>query len=104
MNTTTTRELTAKEIEDGFEPASQVENYNPNQYDFCWTKDFEAFRPIKLLWWDDASYIAYQCGDFGDEEELLGDPDPEFSTHDHMEFEMIFGDPQEIDSDDTIPF
>jgi len=38
-----------------------VELWNPKRYDFVWNNDFTAFKPVKLLWWDNSSYIAYQC-------------------------------------------
>lgn len=40
-----------------------VEMYNPRRHDFVWNADFTAFRAVQLRWWDDASYIAYQCGE-----------------------------------------
>jgi len=43
-----------------------VELWNPRRYEFVWNDDFTAFKPVKLLWWDDNSYIDYQC-DMGDE-------------------------------------
>lgn len=60
--TNATRTLTEQEIAEGYELLVDPENipYNPARYDFVWSDDFLAFRAIKLLWWDDASYIAYQ--------------------------------------------
>lgn len=34
--------------------------FSPQSHDFRWNDDFTAYRPIKLAWHDDASYIAYQ--------------------------------------------
>lgn len=45
------------------DPSSVSRLFNPYRYDFYWNKDCTAYRPIALQWWDDASYIAYQCGD-----------------------------------------
>jgi len=42
--------------------------YSPARYDFVWNDDFSAFRPVRLLWWDEASYLAYQSGDYGEDE------------------------------------
>ncbi len=42
---------------------SQVSMWNPIRYDFYWNHDYTAFRPVLVRWWDDESYIAYQCGD-----------------------------------------
>lgn len=36
---------------------------NPNRVEFRWNDDFSAFQIIPLRWWDDTSYIAYQCDD-----------------------------------------
>lgn len=52
-----------KNVNANWVPAAEVENYNPNRYDFVWNDDFTAFEPVKLLWWDDASYAAYQARD-----------------------------------------
>lgn len=30
---------------------------------------FIAWRLVRLLWWDDQSYIAYQCGDIDDRDD-----------------------------------
>lgn len=61
------RDLTAEEIEAGYLLAPRTVEYNANRYEFRWNDDFSGFIPIKLRWWDDASYIAYQsdCGDDG---------------------------------------
>ena len=58
-----TRTLTCLELAEGYLPASQVRRFNPRRYDFRWTDDFAGFLPVKLLWWDDASYIRYQGDD-----------------------------------------
>lgn len=54
-----------------WEDAANVEKYDPRKYDFAWNRDFSRFIPLKLTWWDDASYIDYQARD-GRE----GDEDP----------------------------
>lgn len=59
----TPRELTPEEIDAGYLPASRVGEFNPDRYDFRWTPDYGAFVPRKLLWWDDASYLAHQAHD-----------------------------------------
>lgn len=66
VRTYQSRPLTTEEIAAGFQPAFEVESYNAARYDFEWSEDFAAFRPIRLAWWDDASYAAYQsdCGDY----------------------------------------
>ena len=54
-------------------PASQVTDYNPDQYDFEWNTNHTLFCPHKLRWHDDASYIRYQ----GDSDaEPFSDADP----------------------------
>ena len=37
------------------------ENYNPDHFDFIFHGD-GSLTIIPVLWWDDASYIAYQAG------------------------------------------
>jgi hypothetical protein len=44
-------------------PASKAHEYSPECFDFRWNEDYTMFRPIRLLWWDEASYIAYQSMD-----------------------------------------
>lgn len=43
--------------------AANAALYNPRRNEFVWNADFSAFRVVPLLWWDDASYIKYQCDD-----------------------------------------
>ena len=45
------------------EPTQASRLFNPVRHDFSWNKDFTAFRPLALRWWDDASYAAYQGAD-----------------------------------------
>lgn len=65
------RELTAQEVADGFLLAVEVENYNGRRFEFVWSDDFGAFRPVRLLWWDERSYAAYQadCGDYDERDD-----------------------------------
>ena len=49
--------------DDRWLPAAKVSNYNSERFDIHWNDNFSKFIPLKLTWWDDASYIAYQCGD-----------------------------------------
>lgn len=49
-------------VVEGEDPTQCVALYNPGRYDYRWNSDFTAFRAIKLTWWDDRSYIAYQSG------------------------------------------
>lgn len=46
-------------------PASRCDEFDPETHDFYWNEDYTFFYPSRLLWWDDASYRAYQsdCGD-----------------------------------------
>lgn len=44
-------------------PIRNVTLYNPKRHDFRWNDDYTAFRPVSCRWWDDASYIAWQCGE-----------------------------------------
>jgi len=46
-----------------FEPALNVDRYDPDQYDFVWSADYSAFRAIKCRWTDEASYAAFQAHD-----------------------------------------
>jgi len=46
--------------------ACDAEWFNSMRYSFVWNEDSSAFRPVWLLWWDDASYIAYQSVDLVD--------------------------------------
>ncbi len=48
-------------------PSSAARLFNPARFDFRWNDDYTAFRPIRLRWWDDASYARYQSGDDGGE-------------------------------------
>ena len=48
---------------EGGDPASNAALFNPRRHEFVWTANFAAFRVVPLLWWDDASYIRYQCDD-----------------------------------------
>lgn len=65
------RPLTTEEVAAGFQPAFEVEGYNAARYDFEWSDDFAAFRPVRLAWWDDRSYAAYQadCGDYDERDD-----------------------------------
>ena len=59
------RDLTEVEIEEGYLLAPRAIEFNPQRTEYRWNDDFSGFIPIKLRWWDDASYIAYQsdCGE-----------------------------------------
>lgn len=35
--------------------------WNPERFDFYWNDDYTAFRLVRLSWWDEASYAAYQA-------------------------------------------
>ena len=48
-------------------PAAEVTNFNPDRFDFVWNDDYSMFQTIALPWWDDASYLAYQAGDYSEE-------------------------------------
>lgn len=52
--------LSAEQVKNG-----EHEKYSPQRHDFYWNEEDGSVRVIALLWWDDASYIAYQsdCGD-----------------------------------------
>jgi len=50
-------------VSENGDPASNAALYNPRRNEFIWTANFAAFRVVPLLWWDDASYIRYQCDD-----------------------------------------
>jgi hypothetical protein len=39
------------------------ELFSPAAHDFRWNADYTAFRPVSLLWHDDASYARYQSDD-----------------------------------------
>lgn len=43
--------------------ASEVETFSPGRFDIIWNADYTMFRAVKLQWWDNASYIAYQSVD-----------------------------------------
>lgn len=45
---------------------SEIESYSPDMYDFVFNDDYSKFIPLKLRWYDDLSYIAYQCNDLDD--------------------------------------
>ena len=64
------RDLTEAEVAEGYLLAPRCSEFNPQRYDFRWNEDYSGFVPVKLLWWDDASYIAYQSdpGCDGDED------------------------------------
>ena len=49
------------------DPVANVGQYNLRRVEIRWNADQTAFCPVALRWWDDASYIAYQC-DCGDDE------------------------------------
>lgn len=51
------------------DPTQAVVLYDSLRHEFVWNNDFSAFRAVRLKWWDDASYIAYQASD-NDGEEL----------------------------------
>jgi hypothetical protein len=42
---------------------------NPQRTEVAWNDSFTAFRLIALKWWDDASYIAYQSGIDGEDDD-----------------------------------
>lgn len=71
-----TRELTTEEIEAGYLPAVRCEEFNPMRTEFRWSADFAAFLPVRLRWWDAASYAAYQAGDDAHEFEHPTAPEP----------------------------
>ena len=48
-------------------PARFAARFSPANHDFVWSPDGRHFRPVKLRWWDDASYARYQ-GDCGIDE------------------------------------
>lgn len=64
------KEVTAED--DTWLPAEQVKEFNPNQYDLIWNKDYSMFKPVKLKWHDDLSYAKYQS-DPGDDGEFEDD-------------------------------
>jgi hypothetical protein len=47
---------------EGIEAEIACEYFSSARYDFYWNDDFTVVTPVRLRWWDDASYIAYQCG------------------------------------------
>jgi hypothetical protein len=54
-------------VKAGWLPKSKLGEYDSARYDIYWNKDYTMFKPSKLLWWDDASYLRYQSEDRGDE-------------------------------------
>jgi hypothetical protein len=42
----------------------ESKEFNPDRVDFIWNEDFTKFRAIPLKWWNDASYIVYQCDEY----------------------------------------
>lgn len=52
-------------------PVADLENFNPDRFDFRWNADYTEFCPVRLRWWDDASYAAWQ-GDFAEPAEIPG--------------------------------
>lgn len=40
--------------------ADEAEGYDPNQYQLVWNSNYTKFRPIKLHWNDQASYLRFQ--------------------------------------------
>ena len=44
-------------------PKERIEEYDFNKYDFEWNEDYTMFRPIRLKWWCDFSYMLYQSSD-----------------------------------------
>jgi len=85
--------------------ASKVGEYDPRRHDFAWNADFTYFIPLPLKWWDDESYIAYQCGDMSDTER---EPEPIPDTEPEVRVNPILPPPLvlvvEDDEDDDIPF
>jgi len=74
--------------------------FNPERFDFAWNADFSAYRPLRLKWWDDASYIAYQCGDIDDSDDA-----PEFVGESAQEPSDAWYESRVSDIDDNdIPF
>ena len=49
--------------EDGPTQAASIEVQCSNPVEFRWNGDGTAFRVAELRWWDDRSYIRYQCDD-----------------------------------------
>lgn len=42
--------------------ADRVGEFSTKRYEFAWNATFTHFIPLPLTWWDDQSYIDYQCG------------------------------------------
>jgi hypothetical protein len=76
-------------------PAIDAVLFNPNRYSFKWNEDYSMFQATPLLWWDDASYIAYQ----GDQQEDDGMSDSD-ALAELKEDEMRIGDLKQMISVD----
>ena len=50
---------------EGSEPTQASRLYSSRTHDFAWNDTFTAFHALRLKWWDDASYAAYQGSDDG---------------------------------------
>lgn len=113
------RLLTAEEVAAGYQPAFEVEGYNAARFDFVWSDDFAAFRPVRLPWWDDRSYAAYQadCGDYDerDDGEVRREHEAEAANDDNRTVEARAAQQAIVDAecgpftgfvtdDDNIPF
>jgi hypothetical protein len=46
-------------------PAERLDDFNPDRFDAVPNGD-GTFRLVPVLWWDDASYAAYQGDPHGD--------------------------------------
>lgn len=52
-----------EEKDEGWLPLEKLDDFDPDQYDFKWNKDYTMFLPLKLKWNDDSSYKEYQSTD-----------------------------------------
>lgn len=43
-------------------PAERRFEFDPDRFDFEWNEDYSMFRPHRLAWHDEASYLKYQAG------------------------------------------
>ena len=40
--------------------------FRTDRFDLVWNADYTTFVPVRLAWWDDRSYIAYQTAGMED--------------------------------------
>jgi len=48
-------------------PAEFADDFGPS-FELHWDDQYLMFQPVRLLWWDDASYLEYQTRDRGGED------------------------------------